>query len=101
MVKKNLLFISATSIDANADADTNTDHHDRTHSDNNNLPSSAERSRGWIQFAIAVGRLCKSKSSECSTRSTGSMRTFSDDTVTGGSDDNRIFKSVVKSSRGD
>ena len=66
-----------------------------------NGPSSAKCSGGWIQFAIAVGRLCKSKSSECLTRSTGSMTTFGDDTVTGGGDNDRIFESVVKSSRGD
>ena len=71
------------------------------HDNNNDAPSSAERSRGWIQFAITVGRLCKSNSSECLTRSTGSTTTFGDDTVTGGGNDNRIFESVVESSWGD
>ncbi len=101
MVKKFLLFISATSIDANADADADADRHDRAQDNDDNAPSSAEHSGGWIQFAITVGWLCKSKSLECSTRLTGSMTVFGNDTVTGGGDDDRIFELVVKSSRGD
>ena len=89
------------SINAEADADADADRRDRAHNNDDNAPSLAECSGGWIQFAIAVGRPCKSESSECSTRSTGSMTTFSDDTVTRGGNDNRIFKSVVKSSQGD
>ena len=88
------------SIDANANANTDTDCHDSTHDDDDNVPSSAECSGGWIQFAIAVGRLCKSDSLECLTWSTSSMTTFVNDTVTSSGNNDRIFESVVKSSRG-
>ena len=90
------------SIDNNADAGANADRRNRAYDDDDNAPLLAQRSGGWIQFTIVAGRLCKSKSSECSTWSTDSMTTSGNDTATSGSNDNdTIFKLVAKSSRED
>ena len=92
----------ATIAAANDDDDDDDDDDTADRDDRADDASMADHSNGWLQFVNTVGRMCKSKSSECSTRSTDSMTTAEDDddTMIGGGDDDSIFESVAKSSGG-